>query len=74
MTDETAIALIVAQFGFFCVHTLTYLVTLKAWNIFNAFYLVMYFLQEIPNAYSFSVCIAAILDKYMPNTLRINQS
>lgn len=72
MTDETAVALMVAQFGFFCVHTSTYLITLKAWNIFNFLYIAMYFLQEIPNAYSFCVCVAAIIDKYMPNTLRIN--
>lgn len=42
MTDETAVALMVAQFGYLCVHTLTYLVTLKAWNIFNFLYIAMY--------------------------------
>ena len=73
MTDETAVALIVAQWGFVTVHTLTYLITLKAWNLFNVQYMLMYVVQELPNAYAFLVCMAAIIDKYLPNTLILNK-
>ena len=74
MSDLTAIGLLTAQFGFIFTHTFTFLITVQFWANFNPLYMATWFLQEIPNAFAMMLCFAAITDKFLPNTLRVDKA
>ena len=60
MNLNTARILIVAQLGFIFVHTLTYAISLRLWNAFNVFYLVIYIAEELPNFFNFVITFAVV--------------
>ena len=74
MSDLTAIGLLTAQFGFIFVHTSTFIITEQFWNQLNILYILGWFLQEVPNFFAMTLCFAAITDKFLPNTLRVDKA
>ena len=72
LRHTTALALIVAEICYTIVHTATYIVTLQFWNTFHIFYILMYVLEELPNAFNFVICMASFLDNVLPQNLQSN--
>lgn len=66
MSQNSARILIVGELCYICVHTIIYAIGLKFWNVVTPYYLLMWFLEEIPNAYSLLVCIASQIDPSIP--------
>ena len=53
-------------------HTATYAVTLAFWNLFEQYYLVLYFLELIPIIYVLSFMGIATLDGIWPGQLAVD--
>lgn len=43
-------------------HVMTYSISLNLWNGFDFYYLLLFFLQEIPNVFAFMICSISFLD------------
>ena len=74
MSDLTAVGLLTAQFGFIFVHTSTYVITEQFWNRMNPLFILAWFFEEVPNFFAMLLCFAAIFDKMVPNTLRVDKA
>lgn len=53
LNSSAARILIIGQVGFVLVHTTMYMIGLRFWNVVTPYYMLMYVLEEIPNAYNF---------------------
>ena len=62
LPSNTAFVAIICCLGYTVWHTITYLVGLKLFNVFTPYFIIMYILEEIPNAYNLILCVAAIWD------------
>ena len=66
VSSNSARILIVGECSYICVHTIIYAIGLKFWNVVTPYYILMWFLEEIPNAYSLLVCICSQVDTLIP--------
>jgi len=69
LNSSAARILIIGQVGFVLVHTTMYMIGLRFWNVVTPYYMLMYVLEEIPNAYNFLLCISASFDYLVPNNI-----
>lgn len=46
-----------------------YAVGLRFWNVVTPYYIMMYFLEEIPNFYNFCLCLSTALDSLVPDNI-----
>ena len=74
LNTTTSLGLIVAEIGYSFVHTFTFMITLKMWNSFNIYYLIMYVAEETPNFYNFLVCASVFLDQYLPQNITADKA
>ena len=74
MYSNSARVLIVGIFGYTIVHTAVYAIGLRFWNVVTPYFMLMWFLEEIPNFYNLIVCIASLLDTYIPSNVNPNPS
>lgn len=69
ISDNTARILIVGQIGYILVHTSIYLIGLRFWNVVTPYYVLMWLLEEIPNAYNLLVCACSQIDPLIPSNV-----
>lgn len=69
LSVSTAFALILGCVCYAIIHTLIFAWTLTLWNNLNVFYIIIYLLEELPNAYNLIVCGASFYDAIMPQQL-----
>ena len=46
-----------------------YVIGLRFWNVVTPYFILMYFLEEVPNFYNLLVCVCSLFDDYLPSNV-----
>jgi hypothetical protein len=65
----SARVLIVGEVCFTIVHSAVYMIGLRFFNVVTPYFIIMWFLEEIPNLYNLIVCIASLIDDFIPSNV-----
>lgn len=69
VSGDAARILIVGQISYSVVHTSIYMFGLRFWNVATPYFILMWLLEEIPNAYNLAICIASQIDPAIPSNV-----
>ena len=70
LSANSARVIIVGQICYTLVHTTIYAIGLRFWNVVTPYFILIWFLEEIPNAYAFTIAVCSQIDPYIPSNVQ----